>query len=133
MASKNTAGLDAIYREYIAAIQSKELDKISFYVSDEVIHNGKRLGLDGYKDLLLRNIVETDVDINIKRLVVDSKTVAAVLIFTTKATTEELVGIRLDGEPFSYAENVVYDFTDGKIREVFSVFEIDAIRAHSKR
>lgn len=133
MSSNPQVNLDVTYREYIAAILAKDLDKLSQYVSDKVVHNGKRLGLEGYKDLILRNIIETGVDIEIKRLIVDEKTVAAVLTFTTRVETNELVGIQLDGTPFSYAENVVYDFKDGKIVEVFSVFEIDIIRSHAHK
>lgn len=132
MPSSAHTDLNVVYRRYIDTIQGNQLDKLSLYVSDEVVHNGKRLGLQGYKDLILRNIVETSVSIEIKRLVVDARTVAAVLNFSTKAETKELVGYQLDGEPFSYAENVVYDFENGKIVEVFSVFEIDIIRSHAR-
>lgn len=128
--SQNT--LEVVYREYIATILAKDVAKLSLYVSDEVIHNGKKLGLEGYKDLILRNIIQTGVNIEIKKLVADEKTVAAVLIFTTQAECKELVGIQLDGTSFSYAENVVYDFKEGRIIEVFSIFEIDVIRSHAR-
>lgn len=124
--------LEKVYREYIAAILAKDLDKLSSFVSEEVVHNDKRLGLQGYKDLISRNIVETGVDIEIKRLVADKETVAAILIFTTKTETKGLVGIQLDGVPFSFAENVVYDFKAGKIAQVYSVFEIDVVRSHAR-
>lgn len=132
MSSSAHIDLNVVYRDYIDTIQGNQLDKLSLYVSEEVMHNGKRLGFQGYKDLILRNIVGTGVSIEIKRLVTDETTVAAALTFTTKAETKELVGYPLNGEPFSYAENVIYDFKDGKIVEVFSVFEIDIIRAHAR-
>ncbi len=72
------------------------------------------------------------MQIEIKRLIADDDHVAAVLIFTTSKSTKELVGIGLDETPFSYPENVVYDFNDGKIVEVHSLFDIDAIRAHAR-
>lgn len=132
MATNKEDGLKRVYRDYIATILAKDLDRLSMYVSDEVVHNGKKLGLEGYKDLISRNIIETGVRIDIKRLIADEKTVAAVLVFSTQAETKELVGIQLDGAPFSYIENVVYDFEHDKIVEVHSVFEIDVVRSHAR-
>lgn len=132
MATNKEDGLKRVYRDYIATILAKDLDRLSMYVSDEVVHNGKKLGLEGYKDLISRNIIETGVRIDIKRLIADEKTVAAVLVFSTQAETKELVGIQLDGVPFSYIENVVYDFEHDKIVEVYSVFEIDVVRSHAR-
>lgn len=123
--------LDSVYHDYIAAILDHDLDSMSKFVSEEVIHNGKLLGLEGYKELLRRNIMDTNIHIEIKRLITDAEHVAALLTFTTKASTKELVGIQLDGQSFSYAENVFYDFKDGKIIEVHSLFDIDAVRAHA--
>lgn len=133
MANPAKPTLDDVYREYIQVILNHEIDKIDQFVSEDVVHNGKQLGLKGYKELLLRNIIETNVDIHIERLVADSSHVAAVLTFTTKPSTKSLVGIELDGLPFSYRENVLYDFRDGKVAEVHSLFDIDTIRSHSQR
>lgn len=131
MSSSVSNNLDSVYRDYIAAILDHDLDSMSKFVSEEVVHNGNSLGLEGYKVLLRKNIMDTDVHIDIKRLVTDAEHVAALLIFTTKASTKELVGIKLNGQSFSYAENVFYDFRDGKIVEVHSLFDIDTVRAHA--
>lgn len=132
MSSTKSSSLDIIYRNYIAAILDGDLGNMSNFVSESVVHNGTRLGLEGYKELLKRNIIDTKVQIRIKRLIVDQEHVAAVLIFTTSEFTNDLVGIQLDGQPFSYAENVVYDFKDGKISEVHSLFDIDTVRSHAR-
>jgi len=133
MSSETESSLSQIYCSYIKAIRDHDLAKIDEYVSETVVHNDKHLGLQGYKELLCRNIIQTEVSIEIKRLIADKNHVAAVLIFTTKPSTESLVGIRLDGRPFSYAENVIYDFKDGKIVEVHSLFDIDTVRSHGCR
>lgn len=125
--------LSTVYRRYIQAIRDRDLDEVSKYVSEGVVHNGKQLGLEGYKDLLKRNIFEPDTQITIKRLIASEYHAAALLVFTTKPTTKELVGIELDGTEFSYAENVFYDFKNGKIFEVHSLVDIDAVRSHARQ
>lgn len=132
MATPATRGLSAIYRDYIRAILNHDLDSMDHYVSDSVVHNGKQLGLHGYKEFLLRNIVQNDVQVEIKRLVADDNHVAAILIFTTRPSSKGVAGIQFDGRPFSYAENVIYDFKDGKIAEVHSLFDIDTVRSHAR-
>lgn len=62
----------------------------------------------------------------------DADRVAALLVFTTKSTTNNLVGTELDGRPFSFPENVFHDFKDGKIIEVHSLVDNDTIRAHER-
>ena len=125
--------LGEVYRSYIKAILDHDLDAMNQYVSETVVHNAQHLGLQRYKELLQRNIIDTGVHVEIKRLIADEHHVAAVLIFTTKESTTELVGVELDGKPFSYPENVVYDFKEGKIVEVHSLFDIDAVRAHARQ
>lgn len=132
MDSTPSSTLVDVYRNYIKAVLNHDLDRISDYVSENVVHNGKQLGLSGYKELLLRNIMHPNVKIDIKRLVADDSHVAALLIFTTSKQTQELVGISLKDDQFSYAENVFYDFSDSKIIAVHSLFDIDTVRAHTR-
>ncbi|KAK5937591.1 hypothetical protein PMZ80_010211 [Knufia obscura] len=133
MSSSISGDLRDIYRSYIQAILNGDVDSMHEYVSETVSHNGKQLGLQGYKELLLGNIINNDIHIEIKRLVADDSHIAAVLIFTTSSSTKELVGIELDSQPFSYVENVIYDFKDGKIAEVHSLFDIDTVRSHARQ
>lgn len=126
------ADLSSVYRKYIQAIRDRDLDAIDGFVDTDVVHNKTYLGLQKYKELLQNNIISTKVDISIKRLVSTSDCVAAILIFTTKPETKSLVGIELDGVPFSYEENVFYDFKGGKIIEVHSQFDIDLVRQHAR-
>lgn len=122
-----------VYRNYIRAILDHDVDSMDQYVSAHVVHNGTQLGLEGYKALLRRNIIENDMHIEIKRLIADESHVAAVLIFTTGSSTKGLAGIDFDGQQFSYAENVIYDFVDGKIAEVHSLIDIDTVRSHARQ
>lgn len=125
--------LETIYRAYIKDISNGKLENMSLYVGDHVVHNNIELGLTGYVQLLKDNIVSTQVSIEIKRLIADQTGVAAILVFTTKASTKSLVGIELDDVPFSFEENVVYDFEDGKIVKVHSLYDVDAVRSHRRQ
>lgn len=132
MASTRNEDLADVYRRYIESILAGDLVSMTHFVAENVVHNDKHLGLEGYKKLLKRNIIDTKMDIQINRVVADHDHVAAVLIFTTSEHTRELVGYKLDGKTFSYKENVIYDFDeDRRIKEVHSVVETDVIRAHS--
>lgn len=132
MSSGGINDLADVYRSYIHSILAGDLARMADFVADGVVHNNIELGLEGYKTLLKRNIIDTRMNILIKRLIADQNHVAAVLVFTTSEQTQELVGHKLNGKVFSYMENVIYDFDDnGKIKEVHSVFEIDVIRAYA--
>ena len=135
MSSPTTKNLSNVYRDYIRAILEHDIDALDQYVSKDVVHNGKQLGLHGYKDLILRNIMENDLQIEIKRLIADENHVAAVLILTTCSSTKGLpmVGIDLNGQTFSFAENVIYDFKNGKIGEVQSLVDVDTIRSYARQ
>ena len=80
--------LETIYRAYIKDISNGKLENMSLYVGDHVVHNNIELGLTGYVQLLKDNIVSTQVSIEIKRLIADQTGVAAILVFTTKASTK---------------------------------------------
>lgn len=133
MASNKSWDLASIYREYIRAIMDHDLEAMSKYVCEDVVHNSKKLNLEGYKDLLRRNIVTTNMRVSIERLVTDESHVAALLIFTVMPETQELVGVELDDEQFSFPEHVFYDFKDGRIARVHSLFDIDAIRSRRRQ
>ena len=129
----NTGSLADIYHRYISSIVAGDLDSMAEFVAEDVVHNGNLLGLEGYKSLLKRNIVATKMGIQIKRLIADERHVAALLVFTTSEATQDLIGYRLDGQIFSYAENVIYDFDENRrIKEVHSVVDTDTIRAHAR-
>ena len=96
-----TTPLAQVYKNYIAAILEHDLDSMDSFVSQDIVHNGVKLGLAGYKALLKRNIMDTSMRIEIKRLVADDQCVAAVLVFTTTEATQDLIGYRLDGQIFS--------------------------------
>jgi predicted ester cyclase len=121
--------LSDIYRDYIACLNKQDWPKLGQFVHDDVLHNGRRLGLPGYRAMLERDFDEIpDLHFNIQMLISDPPHVASRLGFdcTPKGT---FLGLPINGKKVSFAENVFYEFRREKIREAWSVIDKAAIEA----
>jgi predicted ester cyclase len=99
--------LAAIYRSYIACLNAQDWPRLVKFVDNDVHHNGRRLGLSRYREMLERDYEDIpDLKFVVDLLVCEPPHVAARLAFT---------------------ENVFYAFRDGKIVEVWSVIDKVAI------
>jgi predicted ester cyclase len=119
--------LSGVYREYIACLNEQDWLKLGRFVHDDVIHNGRRIGLSGYREMLERDFDEIpDLYFQIQMLVSDPPYVASRLAFdcTPKRT---FLGLQINGKTISFAENAIYEFGDEKIAEVWSVIDKAAI------
>ncbi|AXK80460.1 ester cyclase [Pseudolabrys taiwanensis] len=125
----NDAGLAALYRDYIACLNRQDWPALGSFVQDDVVHNGRRLGLSGYSAMLEQNFRDIpDLRFDVQLLVADPPCVASRLAFdcTPRAT---FMGLAVNGRRVSFAENVFYQYRDGKIAEVWSVIDKAAIEA----
>jgi predicted ester cyclase len=121
--------LSNVYRDYIACLNKQDWPKLGQFVHDQVIHNGRRVGLSGYLEMLERNFDEIpDLYFNIQMLVSDPPYIASRLAFdcTPKGM---FLGLPVDGRRVSFAENVIYEFRTEKIALVWSVIDKAAIEA----
>ena len=121
--------LSDVYRDYIACLNQQDWPKLGQFVDDEVIHNGRRVGLSGYLEMLERDFDEIpDLHFNIQMLISDPPYIASRLGFdcTPKAT---FLGLHVNGKRVSFAENVIYEFRSEKIAQVWSVIDKAAIEA----
>ena len=121
--------LSDIYRDYIACLNKQDWPKLGQFVDDEVVHNGRRVGLSGYRDMLVQDFDEIpDLYFNIQMLISDPPYIASRLGFdcTPKGT---FLGLPINGKRVSFTENVFYEFRSEKIREVWSVIDKAAIEA----
>ena len=111
------------YQAYIACLNARELDRLGEYVSDGVIYNGSKIGLNGYHEMLAGNYRDIpDLRFVVDLLVSDSSTVASRLRFDCRPTAEFL-GLQIDGRQVVFHENVFYRFSERKIAEVWSVID----------
>lgn len=121
--------LPAIYRSYIACLNDQDWPNLARFVHDDAIHNGKRIGLSGYREMLEQDFRDIpDLRFNIQLLVCDNTRVASRLQFDCSPKAQFL-GLQVNGKAISFSENVFYEFRDGRIAEVWSVIDKAAIEA----
>lgn len=130
MASDNIAD---IYRAYIACLNNRDWDALGAFVADDVTRNAKLLRLSGYREMLERDVSEIpDLRFHILLMVCEPPFVATRLGFdcTPKA---KFLGLDVNGRRVTFTENVIYEFSDGKIQHVWSVVDKAAIEAQLQR
>lgn len=121
--------LSDIYLGYIACLNRQDWSELGEFVADDVVHNGRPLGLSGYREMLKRDFREIpDLHFEIELMVLDGGRVASRLMFecSPKGT---FLGLAVNGKRVAFAENVFYEFRDGKIVQVWSVIDKAAIEA----
>ena len=123
------AELAAFYRNYIACLNAQAWATLGAFVAPDVVRNGSRLGLDGYRAMLVRDF-ETIPDLRfvIDRLACDPPLVAARLAFDCHPAGDFL-GLPVNGRRVAFTENVFYELRDGRIAEVWSVLDKPAVEA----
>jgi predicted ester cyclase len=119
--------LSDIYRGYIACLNRQDWPRLEQFVHDEVFHNGQRVGILGYREMLERDFYEIpDLYFDIQLLISEPPYIASRLVFdcTPKGT---FLGLHVNGKRVSFTENVFYEFRGEKIAHVWSVIDKAAI------
>jgi steroid delta-isomerase-like uncharacterized protein len=123
----NETDLSDIYRGYIACLNKQDWPKLEQFVGDEVTYNGKRIGLSGYREMLEKDFRDIpDLHFDIQLLVCDASTIASRLQFDC-APAGTFLGLPVNGKRIAFAENVFYEFHQGKIAQVWSIIDKAAI------
>ena len=121
--------LSDLYRAYIDCLNRQDWERLGTHVDDEVEHNGRRLGLSGYRDMLVKDYQDIpDLRFNIDLLVCEPPHVAARLGFRC-SPRGSFLGLHIDGRTVSFTENVFYEFRASRIVSVWSVIDKVAIEA----
>jgi predicted ester cyclase len=119
--------LSGIYRDYIACLNKQDWPNLGLFVDDEAVHNGRRIGLSGYRAMLEKDFDEIpDLYFNVRMLISDPPYIASRLEFDC-APKGKFLGLAVDGKRISFAENVFYEFRSQKIVQVWSVIDKAAI------
>ncbi|MDW5377187.1 ester cyclase [Halomonas sp. HP20-15] len=121
--------LPGLYRGYIACLNEQDWPNLGAFVDDDVRHNGRRIGLSGYREMLETDFSEIpDLRFEIQLLIADAQGVASRLGFhcTPKG---RFLGLPVNGKKVRFSENVFYAFKNGKITEVWSIIDKLAIEA----
>lgn len=119
--------LQDFYRAYIGCLNRQDWDELGRYVADDVKHNARPLGLSGYRSMLIKDFEDIpDLRFVIDRLACDPPLIAARLMFNC-SPKGDFLGLEINGQRISFAENVFYEVKGGKIADVFSVIDKTSI------
>ena len=118
-----------LYRGYIACLNAQDWANLGRFVGEEVQYNGETIGLSGYRGMLEGDFQAIpDLRFKIELLICEPPRVAARLHFDCRPKGM-LFGLPVNGRRVSFAENVFYEFKDGRVCEVWSVIDKAAIQA----
>lgn len=122
------ADLEARYRAYLACLDERRFGDLAEFVHDPVVHNDRTLTLAEFQDLLRRDAAEIpDLHYAVERLVVQGDQVACRIRFDCTPAAS-FRGIPPTGQRISFVEHVFYRYEDGRIAQMWSVIDMDAIR-----
>ncbi|WP_257835206.1 ester cyclase [Burkholderia glumae] len=119
--------LSEVYRDYIACLNAHDWSRLGRFVSDDVVYNGKTIGLSGYREMLERDFREIpDLCFDIKLIVCEPPHIASRLHFDC-TPVGTFLGLPVQGKRVVFTENVFYKFRDDRIQEVWSIIDKAAI------
>lgn len=115
------------YHGYIACLNQQDWDHLGEFVDPDVHHNGRPLGVAGYRQMLEKDFSDIpDLRFNIGLLMCDPPRIAARLEFDC-SPKGEFLGLAVDGKRLYFTENVFYEYREGKIWQVWSIVDKAAI------
>ena len=121
--------LQDLYRAYIDCLNRQAWGELGQYVADDVTHNGRLLGVSGYRAMLVKDYDDIpDLRFNIQLLACSPPLVAARLAFEC-SPKGMFLGLNVGGRTVSFTENVFYEFRLAKIASVWSIIDKAAIEA----
>lgn len=117
------------YRAYIACLNQQDWARLGDFVDPDVRHNGRLLGVAGYRQMLEKDYADIpDLHFNIGLLMCDPPCIAARLEFDC-SPKGEFLGLAVDGKRLYFTENVFYEFRNGRVWRVWSIVDKAAIEA----
>ena len=120
--------LEATYLAYLDALNDRRFSDLTEFVHDELIYNGKAFTRAEYGDMITADTQAVpDLHFDAHLLTSSDDLVSARLWFDC-TPTGTLFGLRPTGRRVSFAEHVFYRFRGGRIAEVWSLIDRDAVR-----
>jgi steroid delta-isomerase-like uncharacterized protein len=119
----------SMYNQYIACLNARAWNELGEFVAADVIHNGRPLGVEGYRAMLEENFRDIpDLHFNADLVVANESHVASRLRFDC-TPVQEFLGVPVNGRRVVFHEHAFYRLREGKIAEVFSVIDKTAVEA----
>jgi predicted ester cyclase len=121
-------GLGDHYRAYLAALNERRFGDLVHFVHDELTYNDEPITRRQYADLIANDVAAIpDLVYDIGLLVVEGDRVGCRLLFDC-TPVREFLGFKPSGGRVVFTENVFYQFRDGRIANVWSLIDREAIR-----
>lgn len=128
MTDTSSPDLIAVYRDYLQCLNDRRWSDLGDYVADAVVYNGIRIGVDGYRSMLEADArAIPDLHFRPELLLADEHVVSCRLYFQC-TPRYSFLGFEPTGGQVSFAEHVYYQFDGGRIVEVWSLIDKEAIR-----
>jgi steroid delta-isomerase-like uncharacterized protein len=122
-----------MYERYIACLNARAWEALGDFVAADVVHNGRSLGVDGYRAMLEENCRDIpDLHFNVDLVVATEGRIASRLRFDC-TPIGEFLGVPVNGRRIVFHEHAFYTLREGKIAEVFSVIDKAAVEAQARR
>jgi predicted ester cyclase len=119
----------ATYTRYLECLNDRRWGDLGLFVHDNAIHNGRPLGLSGYRAMLEADTTAIpDLRFVADLVVADADVLSARLVFVCTPQLPFL-GFEPDGTRITFAEHVFYRFRHARIAEVWSLIDTRAIAA----
>jgi predicted ester cyclase len=123
------AGLRSIYQAYLDCLNAQDWPRLGKFVDEKVSHNGRPLGVAGYRAMLENDFLQIpDLRFEADLLVCEPPLIAARLKFDC-SPKGSFLDLPVNGRTVSFTENVFYEFKAGLIKRVWSVIDKTAIEA----
>ncbi len=117
------------YRDSIDCLNARDWAALGRFVDIAVEHNGRPLGLSGYRRMLEQDVVEIpDLKYAVEVMVAEPPRLAARLDFDC-TPQGRFLGLDVGGRRIRFAEHAFYGFAGGRIARVWSVIDKAAIEA----
>ena len=120
--------LERVYRAYLDALNERRLGDLGEFVHDQLVYNDRPISRQQYAQLIaedVRNIPDLHFTID---LCVAADDVVACRLWFDCTPAHEFAGIPPTGRRVTFAEHVFYRFRDGRIEQVWSLIDTDALR-----
>jgi predicted ester cyclase len=120
--------LEQIYRAYLDVLNGRRLNDLDRFVHDQVVYNDRSITRQQYAQMITEDVRKIpNLRFAIDLCVTDDDVVACRLWFD--CTPEHgFAGVTPTGQRVTFAEHVFYRFRDGRIEQVWSLVDANAVR-----
>ena len=119
--------LEAIYRRYLAQCNERKFDELGEFLHDQLQLNGKAISRASFVDRL-RSLIDAVPDFRWDLIdLVSSGCKLAVRNRTSGTPRAQWLGVEPNGNSVAVTELVFYTYKDGKIAEIWVLFDLAAI------